>query len=64
MPSYQRAMGCAMETARQCMPSGYKDYLPGAQHVRMMLAELCDHADGMEFILLVLKIVRYWDFWV
>ena len=51
LPRYQSAMGCAMETARQCMPAGYKNYLPGSSSMKMMLSELCDHADGMELML-------------
>lgn len=51
LPRYQSAMGCAMETARQCMPAGYKNYLPGSSSVKMMLSELCDHADGMALTL-------------
>ena len=51
LPRYQSAMGCAMETARQCMPAGYKNYLPGSSSVKMMLSELCDHADGMALML-------------
>ncbi|XP_076458763.1 uncharacterized protein LOC143292407 [Babylonia areolata] len=43
LTQYQRAMGCAMEVARQCMPVGYRDYLPDPHNVQRMLAEKCNN---------------------
>ncbi|KAK7111129.1 uncharacterized protein [Littorina saxatilis] len=48
LPRYQRALSCTMEVGRQCMPQGYKDYLPSASNMHRMLAYVCDNVDDID----------------
>ncbi|KAL8609689.1 hypothetical protein ACOMHN_042728 [Nucella lapillus] len=44
---YQRAMWCAMEVGRNCMPADYKDYVPSGRQVQELLVELCNNVDDI-----------------